>query len=103
MVHFVKSFIFLGWWIEYALDYCYVQNTYFLGFTELKPDNWFDIAEHIIPIPKNHTERDEKQLGKRKSQAINYKSFIFLSIIFFLTPNYKKQFVVCSLNSWLKM
>jgi hypothetical protein len=29
----------------------------------LKPDNYFDIAEHIIPIPKNWTERDEKQIG----------------------------------------
>ncbi|TKR93645.1 hypothetical protein L596_008059 [Steinernema carpocapsae] len=52
-----------GWWIEYALDYCYVQNTYFLGFTEVKPNNYWDIAEHIIPIPKNVTERDEKQIG----------------------------------------
>lgn len=49
--------------MEYALDYCYVQNTYFVGFTEIKPDNYFDIAKHIIPIPKNVTERDEKQIG----------------------------------------
>ncbi|KAH7722327.1 INX-12 protein [Aphelenchoides avenae] len=52
-----------GWWQEYALDYCYVQNTYFLGFTEVKPDNYFDIAKHVIPIPKEYAERDEKQLG----------------------------------------
>jgi len=52
-----------GWWMEYALDYCYVQNTYFIAFTEVKPNNFFDIAEHIIPIPKNITERDEKQIG----------------------------------------
>jgi hypothetical protein len=50
--------------MEYALDYCYVQNTYFLAFTDIvKPDNYFDIASHIIPIPKNHTEREEKQIG----------------------------------------
>ncbi|KAE9554401.1 hypothetical protein FO519_002393 [Halicephalobus sp. NKZ332] len=52
-----------GWWMEYALDYCFVQNTYFIAFTEVKPDNFFDIAEHIIPIPKNISQRDEKQLG----------------------------------------
>ncbi|KAI6207728.1 Innexin [Aphelenchoides besseyi] len=52
-----------GWWMEYALDYCYVQNTYFIGFYEYKPDNYFDIAPHIIEIPKNVTERDEKQIG----------------------------------------
>uniref|UniRef100_A0A7E4UNG9 Innexin n=1 Tax=Panagrellus redivivus TaxID=6233 RepID=A0A7E4UNG9_PANRE len=52
-----------GWWMEYALDYCYVQNTYFVAFTEVKPDNFFDIASHIIPIPQNVTERDEKQIG----------------------------------------
>ncbi|KHN81112.1 Innexin-12 [Toxocara canis] len=52
-----------GWWIEYALDYCYVQNTYFLPFTETKPDNYWDITQHIIPIPKNITERDERLIG----------------------------------------
>ena len=50
--------------MEYALDYCYVQNTYFIAFTEVKANNFFDIAEHIMPIPKNITERDEKQIGK---------------------------------------
>lgn len=59
--------------MEYALDYCYVQNTYFLGFTEVKPDNYFDIAKHIIPIPKNHTEREEQQIGQ----------FLFKNIIYF--------------------
>lgn len=58
-----KTLSHSGWWQEYALDYCYVQNTYFLGFTEVKPDNYFDIAKHVIPIPKEYAERDEKQLG----------------------------------------
>ncbi|VDD92725.1 unnamed protein product [Enterobius vermicularis] len=35
-----------GWWIEYALDYCFVQNTYFIPFTEVKPSNYFDIHIH---------------------------------------------------------
>uniref|UniRef100_A0A0N5AAY5 Innexin n=1 Tax=Syphacia muris TaxID=451379 RepID=A0A0N5AAY5_9BILA len=52
-----------GWWIEYALDYCFVQNTYFVPFTDVKPSNYFDIAEHIIPIPKNVTAREEKLIG----------------------------------------
>ncbi|CAD5207141.1 unnamed protein product [Bursaphelenchus okinawaensis] len=54
-----------GWWMEYALDYCYVQNTYFVGFTEFKPDdsNAFDFAKHVIEIPTNVTQRDEKQIG----------------------------------------
>jgi hypothetical protein len=49
--------------MEYALDYCYVQNTYFVGFYEYKPDNYFDFAQHVVEIPKNVTERDEKQIG----------------------------------------
>ncbi|KAL7073576.1 hypothetical protein ACQ4LE_007082 [Meloidogyne hapla] len=52
-----------GWWMEYALDYCFVQNTYFVQFADMKPDNYFDIAEHIIPIPSNWTEREHKQIG----------------------------------------
>lgn len=52
-----------GWWIEYALDYCYVQNTYFIPFTDVKPENFWDITEHIVPIPKNITEREEKLIG----------------------------------------
>lgn len=51
--------------MEYALDYCYVQNTYFVGFHEYKPaDNYFDIAKHVIEIPQNITARDEKQIGR---------------------------------------
>nr|AVV64021.1 innexin [Anisakis simplex] len=52
-----------GWWIEYALDYCYVQNTYFLPFTQIKPNDYWDIAQHIIPIPTNITERDDRLIG----------------------------------------
>ena len=49
--------------MEYALDYCFVQNTYFVQFADMKPDNYFDIAEHVIPIPSNWTEREQKQIG----------------------------------------
>ncbi|CAJ0944602.1 unnamed protein product, partial [Mesorhabditis belari] len=52
-----------GWWMEYALDYCYVQNTYFLPFTDIKPSNDWDFANHIVPYPKNLTDREDKQLG----------------------------------------
>ncbi|KAI6241288.1 Innexin [Aphelenchoides fujianensis] len=52
-----------GWWMEYSLDYCYVQNTYFVGFHEYKPENYFDINQHVIEIPKNETARTEKQIG----------------------------------------
>ena len=45
------------------LIFSFVQNTYFVAFTEVKPDNYFDIANHIIPLPQNHTEREEKQIG----------------------------------------
>lgn len=52
-----------GWWMEYALDYCYIQNTYFVPFTDIVPDNYWDIAEHVIPIPKNITEREDRLIG----------------------------------------
>ncbi|CAG9535115.1 unnamed protein product [Cercopithifilaria johnstoni] len=52
-----------GWWIEYALDYCFIQNTYFIPFTDVIPDNYWDIAEHVIPIPKNITQREERLIG----------------------------------------
>jgi hypothetical protein len=37
---------------------------HFIGFYEYKPENYFDIAQHVIEIPKNLTARDEKQIGK---------------------------------------
>uniref|UniRef100_A0AC35UDP8 Innexin n=1 Tax=Rhabditophanes sp. KR3021 TaxID=114890 RepID=A0AC35UDP8_9BILA len=52
-----------GWWAEYALDLCFVQNTYWLKMVDVPQDNQFDFASHIVPIPQNVTERDEKQLG----------------------------------------
>lgn len=52
-----------GWWMEYALDYCYVQNTYFIPFVDVIPENYWDIAEHVIPIPKNITQREERLIG----------------------------------------
>uniref|UniRef100_A0A183C705 Innexin n=1 Tax=Globodera pallida TaxID=36090 RepID=A0A183C705_GLOPA len=55
------------------LNYCYtttflvivlLANPYNAGFPLIiAPDNYFDIADHIIPIPKNWTERDQKQIG----------------------------------------
>ncbi|KJH50604.1 innexin-3 domain protein [Dictyocaulus viviparus] len=52
-----------GWWMEYALDYCYVQNTYFIPMTDVKVHNAFDFGSHIIEIPSNYTDRDAKQIG----------------------------------------
>uniref|UniRef100_A0A915Q2I4 Innexin n=1 Tax=Setaria digitata TaxID=48799 RepID=A0A915Q2I4_9BILA len=52
-----------GWWIEYALDYCFIQNTYFIPFTDVVPNNYWDIAEHVIPIPKNITQREDRLIG----------------------------------------
>ncbi|VIO96943.1 Uncharacterized protein BM_BM17658 [Brugia malayi] len=52
-----------GWWIEYALDYCFIQNTYFIPFTDVVPDNYWDIAEHVIPVPKNITQRQDRLIG----------------------------------------
>ncbi|VDN92464.1 unnamed protein product, partial [Brugia pahangi] len=51
------------WWIEYALDYCFIQNTYFIPFTDVVPDNYWDIAEHVIPVPKNITQRQDRLIG----------------------------------------
>lgn len=67
--------------MEYALDYCYVQNTYFIGFYEYKPENYFDIAQHVIEIPKNVTERDQKQIGeytKLRSSSLYYWSLFLV-------------------------
>ncbi|VDO60795.1 unnamed protein product [Heligmosomoides polygyrus] len=33
-----------GWWMEYALDYCYVQNTYFVPMTDVKVHNEDSVA-----------------------------------------------------------
>ncbi|VDM62025.1 unnamed protein product [Angiostrongylus costaricensis] len=52
-----------GWWMEYALDYCYVQNTYFIPMTDVKVHNAFDFGSHIVEIPSNYTDRDTKQIG----------------------------------------
>lgn len=59
----ISIFYLSGWWIEYALDYCYIQNTYFIPFTDVVPDNYWDIAEHVIPIPKNVTQREDRLIG----------------------------------------
>ncbi|KAE9419475.1 hypothetical protein Angca_006650 [Angiostrongylus cantonensis] len=52
-----------GWWMEYALDYCYVQNTYFIPMTDVKVHNAFDFGSHIVEIPSNYTDRETKQIG----------------------------------------
>ncbi|EPB77820.1 putative innexin-3 [Ancylostoma ceylanicum] len=52
-----------GWWMEYALDYCYVQNTYFVPMTDVKVHNAFDFGSHMVELPRNYSERDEKQIG----------------------------------------
>lgn len=49
--------------MEYALDYCYVQNTYFLPFTEEKAHNSFDFGAHVVPIHKKVIHREEKLMG----------------------------------------
>lgn len=52
--------------MEYALDYCYVQNTYFVPMTDVKVHNAFDFGSHMVELPRNYSERDEKQIGKYK-------------------------------------
>ncbi|KAL1233601.1 Innexin unc-9 [Trichinella spiralis] len=45
---------FKGWWIQYSLDYCYVQNTYFLPFTKSVPlKNYWDLIRSPIDIPES--------------------------------------------------
>ena len=47
---------FKGWWQEYALDFCYVQNTYYVPMFEKRdlPSTW-DIGQHMMPLPVNDT------------------------------------------------
>jgi hypothetical protein len=52
------------YWVDYALDYCFVQNTYYLPLTTQPAHNYFDLAKHLINVPQNTTYRDEKQIGK---------------------------------------
>ncbi|KFD66785.1 hypothetical protein M514_02287 [Trichuris suis] len=55
---------FKGWWIQYSLDYCYVQNTYFLPFynkTLIK--NYWDLISSPIDIPMQTEERDARLIG----------------------------------------
>ncbi|CAD6194792.1 unnamed protein product [Caenorhabditis auriculariae] len=52
-----------GWWMEYALDYCYVQNTYFVPFVDETVHNAFDFGEHMVDVPRNYTDRQTTQIG----------------------------------------
>lgn len=59
------------WWEEYALDYCYVQNTYFLPFTSGGPvRNYWELGVNtditIVDIPNNTLHREEKMIGRRR-------------------------------------
>ncbi|PAV72131.1 hypothetical protein WR25_06786 [Diploscapter pachys] len=73
---FVSSWSFVGqpiqcwfpayyrsWWMEYALDYCYVQNTYFVPFADVPIHDAFDFTAHVVEIPKNISERESKEIG----------------------------------------
>ncbi|KRZ12117.1 Innexin unc-9 [Trichinella zimbabwensis] len=55
---------FKGWWIQYSLDYCYVQNTYFLPFTKSMPlKNYWDLIRNPIDIPESVEKREERLIG----------------------------------------
>ncbi|KRY34731.1 Innexin unc-9 [Trichinella spiralis] len=55
---------FKGWWIQYSLDYCYVQNTYFLPFTKSVPlKNYWDLIRSPIDIPESVEKREERLIG----------------------------------------
>lgn len=45
------------------MDYCYVQNTYFVPFHDAPVHNAFEIDDHSVDIPKNHTDREQAQIG----------------------------------------
>ena len=52
-----------GWWIEYAHDYCYVQNTYFIPFSDAPTTNYWDLTGKQVQVPDNTTHREEKLIG----------------------------------------
>uniref|UniRef100_A0A5S6QDG0 Innexin n=1 Tax=Trichuris muris TaxID=70415 RepID=A0A5S6QDG0_TRIMR len=55
---------FKGWWIQYSLDYCYVQNTYFLPFYNKTPiKNYWDLISSPIDIPMQIEEREAHLIG----------------------------------------
>ncbi|CAI2303114.1 unnamed protein product [Caenorhabditis sp. 36 PRJEB53466] len=52
-----------GWWAEYALDYCYVQNTFFVPFAEDKAERSFN-WEHLVADHHNTTTlKQTNQIG----------------------------------------
>lgn len=73
----------LGWWMEYALDYCYVQNTYFVPFFEKKVENAFDFGAHMVELPSSPEERQEKQIGQLMSLSFFYLSLSLSLQVFF--------------------
>ncbi|CAB3407349.1 unnamed protein product [Caenorhabditis bovis] len=52
-----------GWWCEYALDYCFIQNTYFVPFIGEAKEKAFEWDSVMAPS-KNVTELPQtKQIG----------------------------------------
>ncbi|VDO97917.1 unnamed protein product [Soboliphyme baturini] len=55
---------FKGYWIQYSLDYCYVQNSYFLPFVKSPPaKNYWNLVNEPIDIPVSVEERDRRLIG----------------------------------------
>lgn len=54
-----------GWWQEYARDYCFVQNTYFVKFTSgpKAPQNHWDLDKQRVELPTDHDERKNLLIG----------------------------------------
>uniref|UniRef100_A0A915III5 Innexin n=1 Tax=Romanomermis culicivorax TaxID=13658 RepID=A0A915III5_ROMCU len=52
-----------GWWNEYALDYCYVQNTYFVKFHDGKVQNHWELDNQRVELPKDYEDRRQLTIG----------------------------------------
>ncbi|GMT00552.1 hypothetical protein PENTCL1PPCAC_22726 [Pristionchus entomophagus] len=80
-----------GWWMEYALDYCYVQNTYFIPFSDEKVSNAFDFGAHMVEIPKNITDRESKEISYYQwvPFMLAFQAFLFYAPIMFWRAVYE--------------
>lgn len=57
--------LFAGFWGQYAHDYCFVQNTYFLPMSEKPANSHRQLVQQLMRIPQNVTAREDRLIGEQ--------------------------------------